>query len=352
MTSGGSFFTLEHIRDCAFHSSLALTEQAIHCLELVRELAESGLAFQFKGGNSLLLVLDTPERFSIDVDIATDQPAETITTILDGIIKRYGIFTRWKKRQHKTKPWIPLSSYYLFYPSTVDDNADTSIMLDVQMHLSPYACQLKPVRLLQVYDSDATVEVPLPSSSIGDKLLTLGPATLGIPVGKGKEAQRLKHVFDVSRLLDMNPSLSAARESFRSCLAFENTLQQRTLTTESIAEDTLTALRTVVAFPEKPSESTGNAVLDEHITGHEPFAGHLFARSYSWMDLRIDMARVASCMAAVANPEVTDTAFEALFSDNRRKHIFDGEDAVSRFWNYALEWFPDGNEQPADGSRM
>jgi len=62
-------------RENKFDASEALAEQAVHCLELVAELVQEGLKFQFKGGNSLLLILEKPRRFSIDVDIGDGRTA-------------------------------------------------------------------------------------------------------------------------------------------------------------------------------------------------------------------------------------------------------------------------------------
>ena len=77
------FFSKFHIETNRFNAPATLAEEAVHCLELVAELVEAGLDFQFKGGNSLLLILPEPKRFSIDVDIATDEPRERIEECLD-----------------------------------------------------------------------------------------------------------------------------------------------------------------------------------------------------------------------------------------------------------------------------
>jgi hypothetical protein len=337
-------FLPEHIHKHAFNSSAELAEQAVYCLELVRELSESGLEFQFKGGNSLLLVLEEPQRFSIDVDIATDENLETIEKKLDGIVSRYGRFMRWIKRQHKTKPWIPLSSYYLFYSSVVAPGEDTSIMLDVQLHLSPYASEKKPIVCGDLYRSKTTVDLPLPASLIGDKLLTLGPETLGIPVGKGKSAQRLKHFFDVSRLLGMSPKLRDIRESFTNCLDFENRLQKRDISVEDVIHDTLASCYAAVPHVVPPHSGDETAVLQEHVGGLEPFAEHLFRKCYTWEDLQIDTARVACCIAAVESEDVSETEFNRIFNDTRytapvrRGDVLPQNSLARRYWEFILSW--------------
>jgi len=308
-----SCFSKDHISRHRLNASHELAEQAVHCLELVAELSLGGLSYQFKGGNSLLLILSEPKRFSIDVDVASDRTREEIEQVLDAIVPKYGVFTRWERRQHKTKPWLPLSSYYLYYNSVVTDAPDTNIMLDVQMRRSAYKTEFKPVRCGDLYVSDAKVELPLPSSIISDKLLTLGPATLGIPIGRGKEAQRLKHVYDVSRLSATLPDVGEMRESFRSCLKQENDLQETDHSVDGIVKDTLKFLWTTALHGEQP-QSSDDPALSENIKGLAPFAAHLFEQGYGWTNLRRDMARAAVCMSAAGNEKVAGEDFRKLLS--------------------------------------
>ena len=50
-----------------------LVEKMIHALALVEALATSGLDFVLKGGTSLIMLMPSPGRFSIDVDIITQE---------------------------------------------------------------------------------------------------------------------------------------------------------------------------------------------------------------------------------------------------------------------------------------
>jgi hypothetical protein len=324
-------FTKEHIESHAFATSHALAEQAIHCLELVAELSWANLSFQFKGGNSLLVILQDPKRFSIDVDIATDETVSRIEEVLDKIVGECGVFVKWTKRQHKTKPWIALSSYYLFYLSHYVKEEDAFVMLDAQLTRSPYATRDMPVVCGALFTTVVKAEVPLASSLIGDKLLTLGPNTLGIPVGKGKEAQRLKHVFDVSLLLATGPPLSKIRESFVACVNHENRLQRKAITADQLLEDTLLLCRSVMEYKEPPAAQEGMTPLGaENVKGLPEFAGHLFAKGYSWNSLQGDAARVGLCIAAVCSPGVDDAAFAGALKKN-------GSDA-RKCWDAAMAW--------------
>jgi hypothetical protein len=338
------YFTKENIERHRFNASSVLAEQAVHCLELVAELASCGLSFQFKGGNSLLLILGEPKRFSIDVDVASDKPREEIEAALDQIVAKFGVFTKWERRQHKTKPWLPLSSYHLYYNSVFDDApADANIMFDVQMRRSPYKTEFKEVCCGGLYKSSAKTELPLTSSIAADKLLTLGPSTLGIPVGRGKEAQRLKHVYDVSRVSATLPDVSDMREVFRLCLQQENDLQETTHSVMDIVKDTLSFLFTTARHTAMP-ESSDIPVLSENIKGLKPFAAHLFESGYNWKSLRRDMARSAACMSAAGNENVTNEMFHGLLTDAEKQTNFTGtlgiEDPyIAYLWETIHGWW-------------
>jgi hypothetical protein len=188
-------------------------------------------------------------------------------------------------------------------------------MLDAQLRRSPYKTEKKPVVCGKLYESATLVELPLPSSIIGDKLLTLGPNTLGIPVNKGKEAQRLKHVFDVSLLLAVRPLLSEIRESFHACLRHENEIQDYGRSADEIINDTIAFCRSVVPYSEMPPDRDLSPIMSENVRGLPAFAGHLFHAGYSWKDLQRDMARVALCMTAVQNTDVSDQEFLSTLNE-------------------------------------
>lgn len=311
------YFTREHIEQHRLGTSAVLAEQAVHSLELVAQLAAAGLSYQFKGGSSLLLILDTPRRFSIDVDIATDETRERTQEIVLSLPERFGTFSRIEHRPHKTKPWLPMTSFYLYYPSTVDPSGESSIMLDVQLRRSPYKTRMVPVHCGELYRCDQKVELPLAASIAGDKLLTMGPATLGIPLDKGKHAQRLKHVFDVSSLMATGPDLADIRESCFACIEHENEIQETTFTAADVMADTLAFCATTTTHADRPdTDDTTEGMLRENAQGLPDFASHLFQAGYDWQALQRDMARVAYCIAATCTPAVTPEQFTTVLAGN------------------------------------
>ena len=301
------FFSKEHILAHHRNAPPELAELAVRCLELVAELADHGLQFRFKGGNSLLVLLGDPKRFSIDVDISTEEPRDAIDAAVEAVVARHGVFTRWQRRQHKTKPWLPMVSYELFFQS-VFTGQEIFVMLDAVLHNVACDTIQKPVGCGELFHCAKTCELPSVASILGDKLLTLGPNTLGIPIGKKKEAQRLKHVFDVSLLARHQPSIDGLRRSLQSCMAQENRIQGKNFTAGEVLQDTLRFCRLPAEFESMPP-APNDPALAEIAVGLEPFAGHLFESGYSWQHLRIDAARAALCITAAISARITNEEF-------------------------------------------
>jgi hypothetical protein len=322
-------FSRAHIEANKGEATEVVAEQAVHSLALVEALARTDLSFRFKGGNSLLILLQDPKRFSMDVDISTGETRERIEEGLASAVERSEGFTRWERRKHKTKPWLPLASFEVYYDSHYVEAQDAFIFLDAQLHASTYAGKRVPVRCGALFDSDAEVEVPTVGGILGDKLLTLGPETLGIPLGKSKEAQRLKHVFDVSTLAGNGPDLGEFRKSVALCMEQENDLQETALPLGKVFEDTLRFCTAVGRLEKAPIDEGLSPLLSEVVRGLGPFRNHLFSKRYGWDDLQRDLSRVALCFSAVVREGITKEMFaEAL----------NGEKNPAVNWAVAAEW--------------
>jgi Nucleotidyl transferase AbiEii toxin, Type IV TA system len=291
-------FTRDHFETHKGTAPSHLAELVVHCLELVSQLAHHGLKFRFKGGNSLLILLEDPQRFSIDVDIVTTESKENLVALVDEIVRNCDLFTRSEARAPKTKPWLPMISFKLFFASHYQPEAESYVMLDAVLEPPPYPGVSRRVRCGPLYRSALEVEVPSVSGLIGDKLLTIGPKTLGIPLGKGKEAQRLKHVFDVSLLSRQGFGAADVRASIDGCMVQENRIQGRACAWDEVARDTAAFLEAPLAHPEPPplAALAPDDYLYEIVKGFEQFRTHLFRVDYTWEMLRDDCRRVRALL--------------------------------------------------------
>ena len=157
-----------------------LVEKMIHALSLVQHLKVQGLDFIFKGGTSLILLLDKANRFSIDVDIITQADRTQIEALLDKVID-HSHFTGWQLDAPRSyQPGVPKAHYKLEYPSHFS-KVGNYILLDILFEDYHYPeVHDRPVQTHWI-ETETTVLVKLPTieSITGDKLTAFAPNTTG-----------------------------------------------------------------------------------------------------------------------------------------------------------------------------
>ena len=62
--------------------NVTILEKMVHALSLLEHLKIAGLDFVFKGGTSLVLLLQKDNRFSIDIDIISNVDRKSLEQIL------------------------------------------------------------------------------------------------------------------------------------------------------------------------------------------------------------------------------------------------------------------------------
>ena len=289
-----SLFTREHYEAQRGVAPAHLCELVVHCLELVVQLASTDVPFRFKGGNSQLILLEAPERFSIDVDIVTTVTKETLSAAVEGLTASCEAFTRCEVRPHKTKPWLPMISYKLFFNSVYQPPEDAFVMLDAVLEPAPYPGERRTVQCGELYTSSVDVEVPSISGLIADKLLCIGPSTLGIPLGKKKEGQRLKHVFDVALLSGQPHEREAVSQALTDIIDQENRIQKSEWNRAQVFEDTRKFCVLPTQHDARPADDLLEAgtYLDEIARGFDDFRHHPFRAEYTWARFQDDCRKI------------------------------------------------------------
>lgn len=297
------FFTREHFEAHKGFAPAYLCELVVYCLELVSQLSRTGLSYRFKGGNSQLILLDDPQRFSIDVDIVSTVSKEEMIAAVEKATADCELFTRCEVRPHKTKPWLPMISFKIYFDSHFQEPEDAFVMLDAVLEPAPYAGVTQPVKCQDLYESEETCELPTIGGLLADKMLCIGPATLGIPMGKGKEAHRLKHVFDVATLSRHDCDLAEVREALIACMDQENKLQRSEWSLAEVTADTIKFCSEPLEHESKPPDSALEAgtYLDEIARGFDDFRKVLFRVDYTWRRFQDDCRQVISMMNKIAD---------------------------------------------------
>jgi len=108
----------EHIKQQAERIQIqdpAVLERTIHAFILLERLALSKMNFLFKGGTALMLLLDRPQRVSVDIDIVCTVPQDQFECELKKWIQ-CPPFTKYEQDTRESDREPPTRRHYkLFY---------------------------------------------------------------------------------------------------------------------------------------------------------------------------------------------------------------------------------------------
>ncbi|NOR46285.1 MAG: nucleotidyl transferase AbiEii/AbiGii toxin family protein [Candidatus Delongbacteria bacterium] len=201
------------------HIQTNILEKMIYSLYLVELLKNKGLNFVFKGGTSLVLLIEEDNRFSIDVDIICNQKRNVLEKTFEEIVEDsiFVSFALDEKRSYK--PGIPKAHYIFEYVSKVNPKFKSSILLDIldEEVLYPEVIN-RPVSTRWISNKGLSlISLPSVDSITGDKLTAFAPNTIGIPYYKGKNSfgmEICKQLFDLSRLFIKITDIKVVADSF------------------------------------------------------------------------------------------------------------------------------------------
>jgi len=139
-----------------------LLEKMIHALALLEKLAQNDIDYIFKGGTCLSILIESANRFSIDVDITTPLAKDEFEKVLDRIIET-SHFTSWAPDERENPLGIP-KAHYLFEFISVFNKDANNILLDVVFdEISHTEIMKVPVENEWLSTEDPIVEATVPS---------------------------------------------------------------------------------------------------------------------------------------------------------------------------------------------
>lgn len=226
-----------------------ILEKMIYALHLLERLKSHGLDFVFKGGTSLVLLMEEGNRFSIDIDIISKTERKELESILQKVIDTSN-FTGFELDEHRSyQPGVPKAHYKFSFKSTRVGSG--TIILDVLIEDSIYPELIeKPVISKWIEaDKETIVTVPSIDAITGDKLTAFAPNTIGIPYFKGKDKQSFsmeicKQLFDLNKLFERIENMEVVAASFRVFARKEiayrkNINPEAELTSDMVLRDTI-----------------------------------------------------------------------------------------------------------------
>ncbi|WP_289058620.1 nucleotidyl transferase AbiEii/AbiGii toxin family protein [uncultured Mesotoga sp.] len=249
-----------------------LLEKSIKAIQLLELLIVNGVDLTFKGGTSLILLLDRIQRLSIDIDIIVEPEAD-FSSALDKVIST-GKFFRYEEDIRKTV--FPVRHYKFYYDSINPSQKNAYILLDVLYERSMHTELIStPIRssIFQTEDPVTNVRTPSIDAIIGDKLTAFAPNTTGIPYGSQKGMEICKQLFDIATLFNYQKDTGTVRGTFQKIALTEARYRgMNSLTTEDVLKDTFHTALIIGARgkiePEHYRElDSGRSKLSSHILG-------------------------------------------------------------------------------------
>ena len=242
---------LDKFKKKAAHKRIdkAILEKMIYALHLLERIKTNGLDFVFKGGTSLVLLLEEGNRFSIDIDIICNTDRETLEKILRMVVDSSN-FRSFELDEHRSyKAGVPKAHYSFAFDSATKGKYSGTILLDVLIEDSIYPeLTEKPVQTKWIEtEGETNISLPTIDAITGDKLTAFAPNTVGIPYFKGKDQQPFsmeicKQLFDLSKLFERIENIETVAQSFE-VFAIREIEYRKTetsdLTPEKVLQDTI-----------------------------------------------------------------------------------------------------------------
>lgn len=233
-----------------------LIEKVVYALTFLEQLKLEGLNFVFKGGTALLLATESPNRFSIDIDIITEESEEKIKTILEKV-SQSDIYLGWEDdNDRKHTPDAPIGHFKMFYKSAVDGHEEP-ILLDLLYTPSPYPeTKNYPIRHNWIVNSgeDTSVELPTFEAILGDKLTAFAPKTTGILYSKNRPVEIVKQLYDTAFLFDQIANIEVVKESYNRVVNEEIGFRKLSISSTEVLHDTWQACYTLFERDQKSEE--------------------------------------------------------------------------------------------------
>ena len=224
-----------------------ILEKMIYALHLLEQLQQNGLKFTFKGGTSLVLLLENGNRFSIDIDIISNTKKEELEAILTKVIDT-SRFTGFQLNEHRSyKPGVPKAHYTFAYKSSIKGAYAGTVLLDILLEDSYYPEVVeKEINAKWIEVEDKTmVTVPTIDAITGDKLTAFAPNTIGIPYVKGGQSASMeicKQLYDLSKLFEKISNFEVVAKSFQLIAKHEIDYRKEShpnLTIKQVLQDTI-----------------------------------------------------------------------------------------------------------------
>jgi hypothetical protein len=135
----------------------------VYALHLLERIKTNGLDLIFKGGTSLVILLEEDNRFSIDIDIICNTDRKTLEAIFQKVVESSN-FNSFELDEHRSyQSGIPKAHYSFTFDSVTKGKYSGTILLDILIEDSIYPeIAEKPVQTKWI-ETDAETFISMPT---------------------------------------------------------------------------------------------------------------------------------------------------------------------------------------------
>jgi len=269
-----------------------LIEKVIYAFELLGLLAASEGDFIFKGGTSMLLLVEQPRRLSIDIDILGAVGNFDFRKMINHtVFHRYELSDR--------QPGVVSKSHYkFFYLSKVNQREDYTL-LDVVESDNPYGKIISKDINCGFFWTDRPIKIQMPTTEclLGDKLTAFAPNTIGVPYMVNKSMAIIKQLIDLDDLFMASSNINDIVETYQKTFAIENQFRNNQFTLDEVMADTLETCFLLSQLDLKNSKE--NEKTEELRQGIRQVSSHLLNSRYSLPHAKISAAKMAYLISLI-----------------------------------------------------
>ena len=302
--------------------NVTILEKMVHAFSLLEHLKIEGLDFVFKGGTSLVLLLEAGNRFSIDIDIISSIEREPLEKILDAVVANSHFKSHTLNERRSYKEGVPKAHYTFEFDSVYNPNVPGTILLDILFD-SPHYPELiessVEIPWLSVDEPIISIATPSVNSICGDKLTAFAPETIGIPYYKGDQLFTMeicKQLFDLGKLFENITDMSIVKTSFSAFAKAELSYRssdkdfgKRNLKETDVLWDSINTCAIIAKRERNPTKETKKKFEDINLGIRSFGSAFLMTGNFRIEEALAASARVAYLNAILLQDEIKEIEY-------------------------------------------
>lgn len=254
-----------------------------------------------------MLLFNSANRLSIDIDIILSSPPKDLDQLLQQVAEKQG-FNKVELQHRATAADIEKAHYKFFYTPVHKMHAgDDYVLLDILFEANHYT-KISAVPLqsqLIINEGDpAKINMPSLEDLLGDKLTAFAPNTTGIPYVRNENSMTMeinKQLYDIGNLVDVVKDVEVIKATYHNIIKTEIAYRKlEGVTPADVLEDTY---QTALCITLRGADGKGD--FEALLKGMESVRGFIFSENFH-LDKAIAFAAKAAYVSQLIAANATE----------------------------------------------